>query len=449
MAPEQHMTYEEFVFEDYRYDPVRSALSLYYGFRDGPRFEEELIFDFVPRQLSPAASEVLDRIFRLILLLSGVSYYKAFIPTVLTCRAFALDERTAEFLQKFYEKGLAEFAFRNGISLHGHFRFESSSVSLATPITVELPRRTCVPVGGDKDSIVTIECLRQSGEPLVLFSLGDAEPIAACIAAAKLPFIRVYRRLDGGLLKLNETGALNGHVPITGILSAIALACAVMSGCNAVAMSNEHSASAANLSLDGVEINHQYSKSFEFEQDFAEYVEGFISPNIRYFSLLRPLSEIEIARRFAKYPAYFGIFRSCNTAFRQEREARGRHWCCDCPKCRFVFLALSPFVAKPDLIEIFGCNLLDDESQRDGFAELCGLRANKPFECVGETSESAGVMSHLAHHPDWRDDRVVRRLNEEFSSLRHRDPAEYRALFEVRHPHRVPASYLAMLDACG
>jgi hypothetical protein len=161
------------------------------------------------------------------------------------------------------------------------------------------------------------------------------------------------------------------------------------------------------------------------------------------------LSEIEIARRFSKYPAYFGIFRSCNTAFRQAREARGRQWCCNCPKCRFVFLALSPFVAKPDLIEIFGRNLLDDETQRDGFAELCGLHANKPFECVGETSESAGVMSYLAGHPDWRDDRVVRRLNEEFPSLGDRGSAEFRTLLEVRHPHRVPAPYLALLDACS
>jgi UDP-N-acetyl-alpha-D-muramoyl-L-alanyl-L-glutamate epimerase len=443
------MEYNEFVFEDYRYDPARSTLSLCYSYRGGPRFEEQLIFDFVPQQLSSAAREALDRIFRLVLLLSGVSYYKAFIPKVLTCRAFELDERTAEFLQNFYEKGLAEFAFRNGVSLRGHCRFQSSSAPAAAPITVDLPRRTCVPVGGGKDSIVTIECLRQSGEPLVLFSLGDAEPIGACIAAAKLPFIRVRRRLDPGLLKLNEAGALNGHVPITGILSAIALASAVMSGCNAVAMSNEHSASAPNLSLDGVEVNHQYSKSFEFERDFAQYVERFISPSVSYFSFLRPLSEIEIARRFSKYPAYFDIFRSCNTAFRQAREARGRHWCCNCPKCRFVFLALSPFVVKPDLIDIFGCNLLDDPTQRDGFAELCGLQANKPFECVGETSESAGVMSYLADHLDWRNDRVVRWLNEKFSSLEDSGSAEFRALLEVRHPHRVPASFLAMLDACG
>src|SRR5271156_2824413 len=205
------MAYNEFVFESYRYDPARSTLSLCYSYNGGPRFEEQLIFDFVPRLLSPAAREVLDRIFRLILLLSGVSYYNAFIPKVLTCRVFEIDETAAEFLQKFYEKGLAEFAFRNGVSLRGHFRFEASSPRAATPITVDLPRRTCVPVGGGKDSIVAIESLRQGGDPLVLFSLGDAEPIAACITVARLPFIRVHRRLDAGLLKLNEAGALNGH----------------------------------------------------------------------------------------------------------------------------------------------------------------------------------------------------------------------------------------------
>jgi hypothetical protein len=443
------MGYEEFVFEAYRFDPQRSALSLCYSYRDGPRFEEELRFDFVPRRLSPAASEVVDRIFRLIFLLSGVSYYKAFIPRVLTCSAFALDRATAEFLRKFYEEGLAEFAFKSRVSLQGHLHFRVSSEAAPAPLILDLPRKTCVPVGGGKDSIVTVECLKRAGEPLVLFSLGDAEPIAACIAAAKLPFVRVYRRLDPGLTKLNEAGALNGHVPITGILSAIALAAAVMSGCDAVVMSNEHSASAANLSLDGVEINHQYSKSFEFEQDFARYVERSISPGISYFSLLRPLSEIEIARRFAKYPAYFEVFRSCNTAFRQAREARGRHWCCNCPKCRFVFLALSPFIAKADLIAIFRRNLLDDADQTKGFAELCGLRANKPFECVGEISESAGVMSWLADHPDWCADRVVRRLTEEFPALRDRSGAGYREFLGIRHPHRVPPAYIAMLDACG
>ena len=443
------MEYKEFIFEGYHYDPAVSTLFLRYRFSEGPRFEEKLIFDFPTHQLAPTASQVLDRIFRLIFLMSGVSYYKAFIPKTLICKTFALDEKTAEFLHKFYEKGLAEFAFRNGISLRNHFQFRSTPIPAAASMDLELRRRTCVPVGGGKDSIVTIECLKGAGEPLILFSLGDADPINACITATQLPFIRVHRRLDGALLKLNAAGALNGHVPVTGILSAIALACAVMAGFDTIAMSNEHSASVPNLKIGDIEINHQFSKSLEFEQIFSEYVRDLITPNITYFSLLRPLSEIEIARRFAKYPAYFRIFRSCNTAFRQSRAARGRHWCCDCPKCRFVFLALSPFVAKPELIGVFGRNILDDETQHDGFAELCGLQEHKPFECVGEISESAGAMSYLGGHPDWREDKVVRQLNEGFPSLRQRNLAEYRALFGVRNPHRVPDSYLAILDACG
>ena len=442
------MQYRKFIFEHYSYDPAVSTLSLQYRFGGGPRFEEKLAFDFTPRQLSPEASVVLDRIFRLIFLMSGVSYYKSFVPRTLICESFPLDRITAEFLQKFYEKGLAEFAFRNRISLRGHLEIRWSGGPPAGPIALDLPRRTCVPVGGGKDSIVTVECLKRSGEPLVLFSLGDAEPIRASIAAAGLPFIRTHRRLDNGLFKLNEAGALNGHVPITGILSAIALAGAVMSGYDVIAMSNEHSASAANLQVNGTDINHQYSKSLEFEEDFSEYLQNYISPSITYFSLLRPLSEIDIARRFSKYRDYFSIFCSCNAAYRQAPAAAGRGWCANCPKCRFVFLALAPFIEKTELVRIFGRNLLDDETQRAGFAELCGLQEHKPFECVGEVEESAAVMSHLGGHPVWREDVIVRQLHGASALFRQRDPADFRALLEVKHPHRVPDSYMAKLDAC-
>jgi len=380
--------------------------------------------------------------------MSGVSYYKSFAPPTLICKPFAVDRVTAEFVQKFYEKGLAEFAFRNRLSLRGHFAVRSSSTPPPEPVALDLPRRSCVPVGGGKDSIVTLECIKRSGEPLIVFSLGDPEPIRACISVAGVPFVRVRRRLDSGLFKLNEAGALNGHVPITGILSAIATVSAIMAGCDTIIMSNEHSASAPNLQIDGTSVNHQYSKSLEFEDDFSAYLKNHISPNISYFSLLRPLSEIEIARRFTKYPEYFRIFLSCNTAFRQSAAERARLWCGNCPKCRFVFLALALSIEKPELIGIFGRNLLDDKTQRDGFAELCGLREHKPFECVGETAESAAVISYLGSHPDWREDTVLRQLHGTFASLRQQNPASIRALFEVRHPHRVPDPYMAMLDAC-
>jgi UDP-N-acetyl-alpha-D-muramoyl-L-alanyl-L-glutamate epimerase len=443
------MTYSEFVFESYRYDAAASLLLLCYRFEGGPRFEERLIFDIPPRALSPVEAVALERSFRLIFLLSGVSYYKAFVPPSLRCEAFALDHDTTEFLQRFYENGLAEFAWKNRLALRGRCRFRADPDSAAAPVALSLPRRSCVPVGGGKDSLVTVECLKAAGERPVLFSLGDAAPIAACIAAAGLPHIRVRRRLAPALLALNEHGALNGHVPITGILSAIALACAVLAGCDAIVMSNEHSASAPNLVAGGVAVNHQFSKSLEFERDFALYVRDHISPGIAYFSLLRPLSEIEIARRFARHPQYFGIFRSCNTAFRQTPAERGRNWCGNCPKCRFVFLALAPFVGRRQLIEIFGRDLLDDETQLDGYRALCGVAEHKPFECVGETEESAAVIAQLGRDPEWRGAAVVRRLTAAFPAPQDGGPTKFRALLEGRHPHLVPPAFLAMLDACG
>jgi UDP-N-acetyl-alpha-D-muramoyl-L-alanyl-L-glutamate epimerase len=443
------MPFNEFVFGHYRYDSAANTLSLGYRFADGPSFEERLFFDFPARALSRDAEEVADRLFRLIFLMAGVSYYKAFIPPVLRCEAFLLDAATAAFLTGFYENGLGEFAWRNRINLRRHCRFVADDASIAAPLPLDLPRRSLVPVGGGKDSIVTLECLRAAGEDLTLFALGDAELIADCIAAAELPYIRVRRRLDPALLELNKAGALNGHVPITGILSAIALASAVLAGFDAVVMSNEHSASAPNLTVDGVGINHQYSKSLEFEAAFADYVARAITPSIAYFSLLRPLPEIEIARRFARCQRYFGVFRSCNTAFRQLLSERGRQWCGNCPKCRFVFLALAPFVAKARLSAIFGHDLLDDDRQAEGFAELCGLRAHKPFECVGEVAESAAALAYLAQSPGWAGDRVVRRLCAESPSLRARGPGEFEKLLRARHPHQVPERFLQMLDAGG
>jgi len=426
------MQRREFICEGYGFDQSNGVLSLRYAFDGGPRFEERITF---PTGKADAAA--LDRVFRMLLLACGVSYYKAFAPSRVRCTAFALDRATAAFFRDFYVKGLAEFAWRNRIDLSGLCIEGSGEPPPA--VELSLPRRTCVPIGGGKDSIVSVECLRAAGEELVLFALGNAQPIEETMRVAGLPAVRVTRRLDPGLFDLNAAGALNGHVPITGILSMIVLACAVLCGFDTIAMSNERSASAPNVA----DVNHQWSKSFQFEQAFSEHVQQHVVRGVRYFSLLRPLTEVAIARRFARHEQYFPVFRSCNTAFRQDVARRPGNWCCDCPKCRFVFLALAPFVAKQRLSAIFGRDMLDDAAQIDGFGELCGVVGHKPFECVGEVEESAAVMRHLAGADGWRDDAVVRALAPGL------DAPPLDTLLTPRGPHRVPERYLAMLDACG
>jgi hypothetical protein len=108
-----------------------------------------------------------------------------------------------------------------------------------------------------------------------------------------------------------------------------------------------------------------------------------------------------------------------------------------------VFLALAPFVERQLLVSTFGRDLLDDPDQIDGFAELCGLLRHKPFECVGETEESATVMAHLSTLAPWREATVVRALAPRLAG------GDFNALFALRRPHLVPPRYLAMLDACA
>ena len=376
------------------------------------------------------------------------------MPQKLICEAFPLDQTTTDFVSRVYREGLGEFSYRNQIDLSDKIQFEVSDVPAPDPLALSLPHRLLIPVGGGKDSIVTLELLKQAGHPSTLFALGKsaddiAAPIQATIEASGLPALKIGRVLSKNLLELNRAGALNGHVPITAILSSIAVACAILYGFDTVVMSNEHSASTPNLKIGGIEINHQYSKSLAFEADLAEYVAAHLSPNVRYFSLLRPLTETAIARLFAKQNKYYSVFRSCNTAFRQIKSQRGQNWCCDCPKCRFVFLALAPFTDKEELVGIFGKNVLADQTQESGFSELCGMTAHKPFECVGETFESALLMQKLYQSETWKNDCVVQDLGKTLASTPKDFEARFNDLFALRADHRVPEEYLRLLNAQG
>jgi hypothetical protein len=303
-----------------------------------------------------------------------------------------------------------------------------------------------VPIGGGKDSAVALEIVRRSGHELALFSLGDAPPIARTVAVAELPRLLATRTLDPGLRELNGAGALNGHVPITAIVSCVALLTAALNGFDAVAMANERSASAGNVVWDGVEVNHQFSKGLRAERLLSAAL-AEVAPDVRLFSVLRPASELAIARAFARMERYHGAFTSCNAIFRIDPALRAASWCCDCPKCRFVFLALAPFSEPAHLREIFGHDLLDDERQFEGFALLTATGGHKPFECVGEEQESLAAIRLLARDERWSEHSVVRRLVSEVLPRFPADAGDPDAVLALSDEHSVPAALLAEVRA--
>jgi UDP-N-acetyl-alpha-D-muramoyl-L-alanyl-L-glutamate epimerase len=387
---------------------------------------------------------------------AGVSYYKAALPAQVSCETGPPPPAVATLLEALYSEGLGELAYVNGLDALPHPRFpgrtaveQRAAAGQAAPALPEQDGelgRVLVPIGGGKDSAVALEIVRHAGCELALFSLGDAPPIARTVAAAGLPRLLATRALDPGLRELNEAGAINGHVPITAIVSCAALLTAALNGFDAVAMANERSASAGNVSWHGVEVNHQFSKGLRAERLLSAAV-AELAPGLRVFSVLRPASELAVARAFARMERYHDAFTSCNAVFRSDPARRASSWCCECPKCRFVFLALAPFSDPVHLREVFGRDLLDEDAQFEGFALLTATGGHKPFECVGEEQESLAAIRLLAEDPRWSAHPVVRRLAAEvLPRFAPEDGAPGRVL-ELSDEHAVPPALLSEVRA--
>jgi len=304
-----------------------------------------------------------------------------------------------------------------------------------------------VPVGGGKDSSVTLDLVKQINAPLTALSVGYHRAIEDIVSAANVPLIHIKRYLSPNLFQLNKDGALNGHVPITGILSFIFVIAGIVYGFDTVVMSNERSASIGNLDINGFEVNHQWSKSEEFEMSFRELLKCEILNDFRYFSLLRPFSELFIANLFSKRTSYHPHFSSCNNAYKIKEERIKTKWCGKCDKCRFVFLILAPFLSPKAMVDIFGANLFEQEAQLSGFEKLLGLGDQKPFECVGEFEASIAALTLLRKPPQWRSNGLVQNLLGKIN-ISPSTASEYiKKAFTANDVAWLPESYKEVLNA--
>lgn len=436
-APFRAADYRAFRFTRAWFDKPTLTAHLEYALDDEIRFEERIEFPGASAAAERADQPAFEEALRLLHLIAGVSYFKTAAPPEIAVETGPVSAAEAEFLTALYRNGLGEFAWVNNLDLTAHRWFRPSGERPREVPAPELIRRVAVPIGGGKDSVVSLELLRDAGEPVVPFAVGLPEPIARTIERSGLDHVGAQRTLSENLMALNDRGALNGHVPVTAVVSAIAVTAAVLHGFDTIAMSNERSASSGSFDWHGMDVNHQWSKGIEFETAFRATLERAV-PGLEYFSLLRPASELSIARAFAGLTAYHDVFTSCNRVFRRDPTRRGAGWCTDCPKCRFVFLILAPFLEPGKLSGIFGRDMLANLDQLDGFRALMELGADKPFECVGEVQESMAALRLLAEADCWRDHAVVSALVEEATPLfdERSDPER---VLQLNAEHHLPA----------
>lgn len=333
---------------------------------------------------SPYSDYALRMVF-FIGLAEAVSYWKCACPPQFTVKCGSLSNEDIAFFKKLWFNGLGEFFYRNGIKTD-----LDSFVNITAPEpsgSVECENYISsgieiVPVGGGKDSAVTTELLRPFADKLRFFTVNDQQARTDCVLSGGYSedrIIKVYRTIDPELLRRNADGFLNGHTPFSSVVAFLSMYAGFIVGADDVVLSNESSANESNIG--GESVNHQYSKSFEFEYDFDCFRRRNFPHSAVYFSLLRPFCELQIAKQFAKYRQYHPIFRSCN------RGSKKNIWCGECPKCLFVAIMLSPFISPEELNEIFGGDMLGKAELTEDFDGLCGFTGVKPFECVGTADE--------------------------------------------------------------
>lgn len=380
--------YQTFVFEDYSFDASTKVLKLHYGMDDSLHFTETYKFDFDYADYDAAS---LDRAIQSLFFMAGVSYYKAYIPPEIVVKKGQLDADMAAFFSKTYQRGLGEFWYVNKLDPHTPVNFPITTDHLE-PSSSKKGEGLLVAIGGGKDSLVSIEILRQT-QSLTTWSLNHRPQLTPLVERIGLPHAWVEREWDPQIQALNQQDALNGHIPISGIFACVGTIVAILSGRQDVVMSNEQSANEPTLHYQGVAVNHQYSKSQEFEQDFQAYLAHTMSDHVAYYSFLRPLSEVHISELFAKigFDKYKDVFSSCNRAF--VHSSNHMSWCGECSKCAFVYMAMAPFIEEEKLNTLWNDkNLLLTPALEPTYRQLLGIEGDKPLDCVGDVKESRAAM---------------------------------------------------------
>lgn len=441
--------YPEFIFESYKVERGTNSIHASFVYKLGEHsFEPTVDIPIASIRNEWINDDILNHLFFNFGIVNAISYYKLSLAPTFTIKCGELDYEQKEFFKKLFYNGLGELMYQNKV-LMTYDEF----------MTIEAPEPkekkkfffddsfhgNLITVGGGKDSIVTLEALSgMRSDNLCMQFNRDLYPENRAaldsihLAGYSLESVCNFNlSINKNMLELNKQGFYNGHVPFSGMLAFACAITAYLNNLQYIIVSNEASSNEGNIA--GTTINHQYSKSYEFEKDFNNYLQKYLCEKMCYFSLLRCMNEYEIVQKFIKFPSYLKIFRSCNVG------TKTNSWCGHCAKCLYVYIMLYPFVAKDQLIEIFGHDLLDDETLGQIFFSLINPDTTKPFECVG-TRDEINYTLRLALQNNGNE--PLPKLLAWYRDNNHLIPTIQYDLTTYYNPeHNIPEEYLKALQA--
>jgi hypothetical protein len=385
MLQELREKHPRFIYESFQAKEQNGNLQMRFKFLLEPNvvFSPEVI---LPPDQSLNKKELDNFVFHLGLI-EMISYWKATCSPEILVNAGRLTDQQIAWWHDLFINGLGEFFYRNKID---------PTTSNFLHITSNETKESCQPLqksispsgdlilfSGGKDSTVTLEILKDITHRKTCFTLNPIRSSLEGIKIAGYPEPLIAKRtIDKNLLELNQKGYLNGHTPFSAYLAFLGIFVGALNNYENIIASNDRGADEENIIFHNMKINHQYSRSFQFEKLFREYCTKYLTKQIKYFSFLRPLYELQISHLLANYPEHYFSFRSCNVGQKEDL------WCGACAKCAFVYASLFPYLPFEKMMEIFGKDYYRETSIEPFIRQLVGLGQYKPFECVGLKEES-------------------------------------------------------------
>lgn len=442
--------YPVFSYNAYSYNVVESGIEIKFEYSIGEklRFAPELLLRKVDWPLIGDSLGELDGLVFHLGLIELLSYWKVTCSPVIEVGCGYLDPDQTAWWNRLILNGMGEFFFTNSIDFADD-GFVAISVNGATcaahkPLDLKLRQRSLVPVGGGRDSAFTLRTLGTGTRPFRAMILNPTPaPLRVAALVQGPPPIVIERAIDPLLLDLNRNGFMNGHTPFSAYLAFLGALCLAVYNYSEIVIANERSANEPNTFFGGLAINHQYSKSFQFETDFDEYLERYLLPSARYFSFVRSLNELQIAREFARIPEMLCAFRSCN------RMQRSDGWCRACAKCVSVYITSYPFIDSAKLREVFGTDLYELGCTVEIARAIMGHGTHRPLDCIcGADEATVSIAMAIEAH-----ERRGEALPPALAELRGDVEADLprigklkQAVLESRGPDRLPPYFSELID---
>lgn len=384
---------DPFVFDSYSIDESGRTVRFRYGI--GTHVYEERMILNTGSLHDVDDHAILDSILFNLHLALGISYWKADCSPRMEIKSGTLSHEQAAFWNTVYTKGLGEFYYRNKIDFRSLINFPASDTKKSSPSRIAKKDLLLVGIGGGKDSVVVWEMLKEQQKKitgLTIKTQHSYQAVEELVTKLQLPTLAVERVIDESFIKESKNHKYNGHVPISMIYAWIGILVSYVAGFDAFVVANEKSADEGNTDSFGMEINHQWSKTSEFEKLFRDYLHTNISPDLDYYSPIRHMTELEIVGKCVTYPQYLPYITSCNRNFSITKQLQSKKWCGECPKCAFAFLLFAAHLPKAQVVHLFGKNMLEDIALDGLFRDLEGRGGLKPFECVGTFEEASTAL---------------------------------------------------------